>query len=62
MCVPGTIEAVRSRIEHEEGEATGLRLARRAALLAGAGAALAAARPGGARAAARHGGSKAQDL
>ncbi len=66
MCVPGTIEAVRSRIEHEHGEdekANGPRLDRRTALLAGAGAAFAAALPGGARAAGgRRGGSKAQDL
>jgi len=66
MCVPGTIEAVRRRIEDEheevEEEAKGPRLDRRAALLAGAGAAFAAALPGGARAAGRRGGSKAQDL
>ena len=64
MCVPGTIEAVRSRIEHEheEEEAKGPGLDRRAALLAGAGVAFAAALPGGARAAGRRGGSKAHDL
>jgi kynurenine formamidase len=65
MCIPGTIEAVRSRIEHERKEdetADGPRLDRRTALFAGAGAALAAALPGGARAAGRRGGSKAQDL
>ena len=65
MCVPGTIEAVRSQIEHEHEDdetTSGPRLDRRTALLAGAGAALAAALPGGARAAARHGGSKVQDL
>jgi kynurenine formamidase len=65
MCVPGTIEAVRSQIEHEHGEdetASGPRLDRRTALLAGAGAALAAALPGGARAARRGGGNKVQDL
>jgi kynurenine formamidase len=65
MCVPGTIEAVRSRIEHEheqDEEANGPRLDRRTALLAGAGAAFAAALPGGARAAGRPRGSKAQDL
>ena len=64
MCVPGTIEAVRSRIEHEHEEdekASDPRLDRRTALLAGAGAALAAALPGGARATGRRG-NKAQDL
>ena len=47
MCVPGTIEAVRSHVEHMEEEGRTLRLDRRAALLAGAGAALATAVPGG---------------
>jgi kynurenine formamidase len=62
MCVPGTIEAVRSQVEQTE-EAAGPRLDRRSALLAGAGAALAAALPGGALAAGqRGGGDKAQDL
>ena len=63
MCVPGTIEAVRSHVEHMEEEAKTLRLDRRAALLAGAGAALATAFPAGALAAGRKdGGKKAQDL
>ncbi len=63
MCVPGTIEAVRSHVEHAEREVTGPRLDRRAALLAGAGAALAAALPGAAFAnGGRGGGNKAQDL
>ena len=61
MCVPGTIEAVRSQVEQVEEEAKAPRLDRRAALLLGAGTALAAALPGGARAAGR-GGKKAQDL
>ena len=61
MCVPGTIEAVRSQVEQVEEEAKAPRLDRRAALLLGAGTALAAALPGGARAAGR-GGTKAQDL
>jgi kynurenine formamidase len=61
MCVPGTIEAVRSQVE--QVEASGPRLDRRSVLLAGAGAALAAALPGGAVAAGRRGGgNKAQDL
>lgn len=63
MCVPGTIEAVRSQVEQVEEEPKGRRLDRRSALLAGAGAALAAALPGGALAAGRRGGgNKAQDL
>lgn len=62
MCVPGTIEAVRSHVEHAEREGSGPRVDRRAVLLAGAGAALAAALPGAARASGRDGGSKAQDL
>lgn len=63
MCVPGTIEAVRSHVEHAEKEVGGPRLDRRAALLAGAGAALAAALPAGALAGGRRGGgNKAQDL
>jgi kynurenine formamidase len=63
MCVPGTIEAVRSHVEHAEQEVSVPRLDRRAALLAGAGAALAAALPGGALAGGRRGGgNKAQDL
>ena len=60
MCVPGTIEAVRDQVEQVE-EAKAPRLDRRAALLLGAGTALAAALPGGARAAGQ-GGKKAQDL
>ena len=62
MCVPGTIEAVRSHVEHAEEERTGPRLDRRTALLAGAGAALATAFPGAARATGGHGKGKAQDL
>jgi len=62
MCVPGTIEAVRSQVEQVEEEAKAPRLDRRAALLLGAGTALAAALPGGARAAGQGGGKKAQDL
>ncbi len=63
MCVPGTIEAVRSQVEQMEEEAKAPRLDRRTALLLGAGTALAAALPGGARAAGpRGGGDKAQDL
>ncbi len=64
MCVPGTIEAVRSQTEHghdEEPKVSGPRLDRRTALLAGAGAALAAALPAGARATGGHR-SKVQDL
>jgi kynurenine formamidase len=61
MCVPGTIEAVRSQVEQTE-KAAGPRLDRRSVLLAGAGAALAAALPGGVRAAGKGGGKKAQDL
>ena len=53
MCVPGTIEAVRSQVEQVEEEAKAPRLDRRTALLLGAGTALAAALPGGARAAGR---------
>jgi kynurenine formamidase len=44
MCVPGTLDTVRERIDREEPP----RLSRRAALTAGAGAALAAALPGSA--------------
>jgi kynurenine formamidase len=63
MCVPGTIEAVRSHVEHAETEVSGgPRLDRRAALLAGAGAALAAALPSAARANGGRRGGKAQDL
>ena len=64
MCVPGTIEAVRSHVENAEQEVrSGPRLDRRAALLAGAGAALAAALPSAARAnGGRGGGNKVQDL
>jgi len=63
MCVPGTIEAVRSQVEDLEPEAKGLRLDRRSALLAGAGAAFAAAFPAGALASGRRGGgNKVQDL
>lgn len=63
MCVPGTIEAVRSQIEDSEQEVSGPRLDRRAALLAGAGAALATAFPARALAAGRRSsGHKAQDL
>ena len=62
MCVPGTIEAVRSQVEQVKEEAKAPRLDRRTALLLGAGTALAAALPGGARAAGRGGGKKAQDL
>lgn len=63
MCVPGTIEAVRTHVEQVGEEAIGPRLDRRAALLAGAGAALATAFPGAALAAGRRSaGNKAQDL
>ena len=62
MCVPGTIEAVRSQVEQGEEEASAPRLDRRAALLLGAGTALAAALPGSARAAGQGGGKQAQDL
>jgi kynurenine formamidase len=51
MCVPGTVEAVRSRVERE-----GIpRVSRRAALAAGAGAVAAAAVPSGALARGWHG-------
>jgi kynurenine formamidase len=46
MCVPGTLETVRERVEREGPP----RVSRRAALAAGAGAAVAAALPGGATA------------
>jgi kynurenine formamidase len=59
MCAPGTIETVRQRFEQEEGL---VRFDRRTALLAGAGAAVAATLPGGARAARTRGGRHAQDL
>ena len=59
MCAPGTIEAVRERFEQDDSL---LRLDRRKALLAGAGAAVAAALPAGALAAPLRGGSRAQDL
>jgi kynurenine formamidase len=59
MCAPGTIETVRQRFEQEEGL---VRLDRRTALLAGAGAAVAAALPGRALAAPVRRGTKAQDL
>jgi kynurenine formamidase len=59
MCAPGTIESVR---EHLDREQEGPRLDRRAALLAGAGVAVAAAFPGAAAAARSRGGGKAQDL
>ena len=63
MCVPGTIEAVRNHVELEEKKVGGLRLDRRAALLAGAEAALATAFPTRALAAGRRSaGHKAQDL
>ncbi len=65
MCVPGTVETVRARMEREGPPAPiePLRLSRRAALLGGAGAALAAAVPG--RALARRGdpaGTRTADL
>jgi kynurenine formamidase len=53
MCVPGTLETVRQRIEHEGPP----RLSRRAALAAGAGAAFAAALPGAASAHGRRDGT-----
>jgi kynurenine formamidase len=59
MCAPGTVETVRQRFEQEEGL---VRVDRRTALLAGAGAALAATLPGGAHAARTRGGRHAQDL
>jgi kynurenine formamidase len=59
MCAPGTIESVRRQFEREEGL---VRVDRRTALLAGAGAAVAAALPGRALAAPARGGKKAQDL
>jgi kynurenine formamidase len=59
MCAPGTIETVRRQFEQEEGR---VRLDRRTALLAGAGAAVAAALPGRALAGPARGGNKAQDL
>jgi kynurenine formamidase len=62
MCVPGTIEAVRSHVDEVKEDAKAPRLDRRAALLLGAGTALAAAMPGGVRAAGPRGGKKAQDL
>ncbi len=62
MCVPGTIEAVRSHVDQVKEDAKAPRLDRRAALLLGAGTALAAALPGGVRAAGPGGGKKAQDL
>ena len=46
MCVPGTVETVRERIESGEPEPPAPRLSRRAALAAGAGTVLAAAVPG----------------
>src|SRR5688500_16402901 len=60
MCVPGTIEAVRSHVDEVKEEARAARLDRRAALLLGAGTALAAAMPGGVRATGPSGGKKAQ--
>ena len=59
MCAPGTIEAVRERFDEDESL---VRLDRRKALLAGAGAAVAAALPAKALAAPLRGGSRAQDL
>ena len=59
MCVPGTIETVRERADREHVH----RLDRRGALVAGAGAALAAAFPGAASAAKPpHANTKMQDL
>jgi kynurenine formamidase len=59
MCAPGTIEAVRERFEQDDSL---LRLDRRKALLAGAGAAVAAALPARALAGPARGGRKAHDL
>jgi kynurenine formamidase len=59
MCAPGTIETVREQFDQDKGL---VRLDRRTALLAGAGAALAAALPGNALAAPTRGGTRAQDL
>ena len=59
MCAPGTIESVREQFERDESL---VRLDRRTALLAGAGAALAAALPGRAIAAPARGAGRAQDL
>ena len=59
MCAPGTIESVREQFEQDQSL---VRLDRRTALLAGAGAALAAALPGTALAAPTRGGTRAQDL
>ena len=60
MCAPGTIEAVRERFEEDESF---VRIDRRKALLAGAGAAVAAAFPVVAKAApAKPAAGRAQDL
>ena len=60
MCAPGTIEAVRERFEEDDSF---VRIDRRKALLAGAGAAVAAAFPGRALAAPAKGAAgRAQDL
>jgi kynurenine formamidase len=59
MCAPGTVESVREHFEQDSGR---VRLDRRTALLAGAGAAVAAALPARALATPTRGGTKAQDL
>jgi kynurenine formamidase len=59
MCAPGTIESVREEFTRDPSL---IRVDRRAALLAGAGAAVAAAWPGRAAAATLNGGRRAQDL
>jgi kynurenine formamidase len=59
MCAPGTIETVRERFEEDDSF---VRVDRRAALLAGAGAALAAALPGRALAGPVRSSGHAQDL
>lgn len=57
MCLPGTVETVRARIAEEGAPPLAQpRVSRRAALLAGAGAALAASVPGSAAAHGRRGG------
>jgi len=59
MCAPGTIETVRERFEEDDSF---VRVDRRAALVAGAGAALAAALPGRALAGPVRSSGHAQDL
>lgn len=62
MCVPGTTETVRARLEAGEPEPPAPGISRRAALAAGAGALVAAAAPGTASARHRHGRLKLVDL